>query len=165
MFFTKIVLLSALMMPLIVFADENTVDPVLVTTSMGSQQQPNLYNFKSGSLHINYSTSGIDGKPRLSYQKGRIQLSFVGDDIRTAETDLGIVVSVTTTMTVDTGSTSFSVLIPKVNLDASAGSTAKITTQAIETKHRFSAIPAFSKGQVDTYKVIPLVGQGSFVMF
>lgn len=68
-------------------------------------------------------------------------------------------------MTVDTGSTSFSVLIPKVNLDASAGSTAKIVTNGIETKHRFSVIPAFSKGQADTYKVIPLTGKVSFVMF
>lgn len=157
----RIVLLSALMMPIITVADEVAI----TTTSAENQQQPNLYELKNGSLKINYSTSGIDGKPHFSYKKDKVQLSFTGNDIRTAETDLGTVVSVTTTMTIDTGSTSFSVLIPKINLDTKIDSTAKVSTQGIETKHKFSMIPAFNKGQMDTYKVINLTGKASLVTF
>ncbi|MDD5216287.1 MAG: hypothetical protein PHQ03_12250 [Methylococcales bacterium] len=155
----RIILLGMLIMPVAAFADEVAI----TTTSAESQQQPNLYDLKNGSLQINYSTSGIDGKPHFSYTKNKVHLSFSGDEIRTAETDLGTVVSVTTTMTVDSGSTSFSILIPKINLDSTKKSTIK--TQGIETKHTFSMIPTFNKGQVDTYKVIGLTGKVSFVMF
>ena len=172
----QLIMLGALMMPVMAFADllpPITITPVdqyiesidITTTSMGEQQQPNLYDLKNGSLQINYSTSGIDGKAHFSYKKGKIQRSFSGEEIRTIENDLGTVVSVTIVMSVDTGSTSFSVLIPKVNLASTAGATAKIATQGIETTHKFSMIPAFNKGQADTYKVISLTGKGSFVMF
>ncbi len=167
------IMLGVLIMPVMAFADlltpitpvDQYIEPIITTTSMGEQQQPNLYDLKNGSLQINYSTSGIDGKAHFSYKKGKIQRSFSGEEIRTIENDLGTVVSVTIVMSVDTGSTSFSVLIPKVNLASTAGATAKIATQGIETTHKFSMIPAFSKGQVDTYKVISLTGKGSFVMF
>lgn len=156
----KILLLGVLMFPIAAIADD-----VAITTTSVETQQPNLYDLKNGTLQISYSTSGIDGRPHFSYKKGKTQLNFSGDEIRTATTDLGTVVSVTTTMTVDTGSTSFSVLIPKINLDSTVGSTIKVSTQGIETKHKFSMIPSFNKGQMDTYKVTSLTGKASFVLF
>jgi hypothetical protein len=169
----QLIMLGALMMPVMAFADllspitpvDQYIEPIdITTTSIGGQHLPNLYELKNGSIKIIYSTSGNDGQPHLSYKKGKIQRSFSGEEIRTIETDLGTVVSVTTVMSVDTGSTSFSVLIPKVNLD-NTRKPAKIATQGIETIHKFSIIPAFNKGQMDTYKTFLLTGTGAIVMY
>ena len=76
----------------------------------------NMFTAAGGSLHVSYSTNGIDGKPHLSYQDPVRSLSFTGDEIRRVEGDLGAVVSVTIVRTVDSGSTSFSLLVPHVNV-------------------------------------------------
>ena len=61
----------------------------------------NMITVAGGGLHVSYSTSGIDGKPHLSYQDPMRSLSFTGDEIRRVECDLGAVVSVTIVRTVD----------------------------------------------------------------
>lgn len=166
----KILVFSVLLMPVMTLAESIAQSPVFSeeptatlyeTTSINAS--PNLYVLKSGNLQINYSSSGIDGKPHFSYKKGKTTLNFSGDEIRTVETDLGTVVSVTTIMTIDNGSTSFSVLIPNIYLDGSSiGSTTKIKTQAIETKHKSNIS---NKGQLDSYSVFNLTGKVSLVAF
>ena len=115
---------------------------------------PNMYQLSGNNLHITYSTSGIDGKPHFNYQDAQQNLSFIGDDIRTAECDLGTVVSVTIQRTIDSGSTSFSVLIPRVNLFPKES--VRIRTRGIVTIHRFSIVPAANHGQLDLYTVTKL---------
>ena len=61
----------------------------------------NMITVAGGGLHVSYSTSGIDGKPHLSYQDPMRSLSFTGDEIRRVECDLGAVVSVTIVRTVE----------------------------------------------------------------
>ena len=73
---------------------------------------PNLYQLSGNTLHVTYATTGIDGQPHLHYQDSQHNLNFSGNSIRAVECDLGTVVSVTIQLTVDSGSTSFSVLIP-----------------------------------------------------
>ncbi len=124
---------------------------------------PNLYQLSGSNLHISYSTSGIDGKPHFSYQDTQHNLSLTGDDIRAVECDLGTVVSVTIQRTIDSGSTSFSVLIPRVNL--AAGESVRIRTKGIITIHRFSIVPALNHGQLDLYTVTTLRGTASHVDF
>jgi hypothetical protein len=124
---------------------------------------PNLYQLSGNNLHINYSTSGIDGKPHFNYQDAQQNLSFIGDDVRAVECDLGTVVSVTIQRTIDSGSTSFSVLIPRINL--AAGESVRIRTKGIVTIHRFSIIPAANHGQLDLYTVTKLRGTASEVAF
>lgn len=130
----------------------------------GSAASPNLYNVSGGGIHVVYSTSGIDGKPHLSYHDAFRSLSFTGDQIRTVPvSDLGTIVSVTTFMTVDTGSTTFSLLLPAVNLGTSLS--VPISTDGITTAHRFSVIPAFSHGQREFYTVTPMTGTAAHVVF
>jgi hypothetical protein len=124
---------------------------------------PNLYQLSGNNLHINYSTSGVDGKPHFNYQDAHKSLSFTGNEIRTEESDLGTVVSVTIQLTVDSGSTSFSVLIPRVNLTASES--VQINTEGIVTIHRFSIIPAANHGQLDLYTATKLHGTATRVVF
>jgi hypothetical protein len=124
---------------------------------------PNLYELSGNNLHITYSTTSLDGKPHFTYQDAQQTLNFRGDDIRATATEIGTLVSVTTRRTVDTGSTTFTVLIPNVGLDPAQP--AHIRTEGITTLHRFSVIPAFNHGQKDIYTVVPLSGTARFVMF
>jgi hypothetical protein len=66
-------------------------------------------------------------------------------------------------MTVDTGSTSFSLMVPTVNLGAS--SQAHIKTFGITTIHKFSIVPIFRQGQTELYTIHELSGTASFVAF
>jgi hypothetical protein len=125
--------------------------------------QANMYQLSGGGRHIMVALTGIDGKPHLSYQDEHDTLTFEGDEIRQLEGDLGLVVSVSIRRTVDMGSTSFSVLLPRVNV--SGGQTVPIWTEGVTTVHRFSLAPAFDHGQLDTYKVTRLHGAASQVAF
>jgi len=65
-------------------------------------------------------------------------------------------------MSVDTGSTSFSVLIPAISL-AAVGNHETFATEAIITTHTGpNSVP--STGVHETYQFIPLKGEASFIM-
>src|SRR5690242_7694524 len=85
-------------------------------TASSALVSANLYDLAGHSLHVNYATSGFDGKPHLSYQDAHQSLSFSGDQIETVEARLGHLVSVVIRSSVDAGSTTFSLLVPRVNL-------------------------------------------------
>jgi len=124
-------------------------------------QAPNLYQLSGKNLNITYSTSGIDGKPHFSYQDLQQTLNFAGDQIRSVETEIGTLVSVTIRMTVDTGGTTFSLLLPRVNIPGEQS--VPIQTVGITTLHRFSIIPM--NGQRDFYTVTRLHGSAARVFF
>jgi hypothetical protein len=124
---------------------------------------PDMYVLHGAQLHITYSTTSFLGKPQFVYQDAVQTLSFEGDQIRTVATELGTLVTVTIRMTVDTGSTTFTLLVPTVNLGSSNQAT--IHTEGITTIHRFSVVPLFNQGQTELYSVTPLTGTASFVNF
>jgi hypothetical protein len=69
---------------------------------------------------------------------------------------------VTTQLTVDTGSTSFSILIPAISLTA-VSDHKTFSTEAIVTSHTGpNSVP--STGVHESYKFIPLKGEASFVL-
>jgi hypothetical protein len=125
---------------------------------------PNRYQLSGGGIVVNYTTTGLDGKPHFQYHRGAVAKAFVGaDEIEAIETALGTVVSVTIFLTVDSGSTSFSVLIPRIN--ATAGQRTTVNTEGITTTHHFSIVPAFDHGQLDAYTVTALHGTADIVVF
>jgi len=126
-------------------------------------QTPNIYQLSGPQLSITYSTTSFEGLPHLSYQDAHQTLNFKGDQIRTVATEIGTLVTVNLRLTIDTGSTSFSVLLPRVNLDATAQ--APVRAEAITTIHRRSALPAFNHGQLDIYTVVALSGTARRVVF
>jgi hypothetical protein len=126
-------------------------------------QTPNLYRLHGHNLQVTYSTSGFDGKPHFQYHDALQTLHFSGDQIRTLSTEIGTLVTVTIKMTVDTGSTAFSVLVPPVNLEARDA--VDITTYGITTIRRFSVVPEFNQGQIDSYAVTELRGTAAHVVF
>ncbi len=123
---------------------------------------PNLYQLSGHHLHVTYSPSGIDGKPSLTYQDTHQSKSFKGDEIRTVECDLGTLVSVTLRMTVDVGSTSLSVIIPRMRI--SPVGVAAVHTECITTVHSTPFAPVV-QGQLDTYTVTSLRGTAQAVAF
>jgi len=123
----------------------------------------NLFQLSGSSLHVTYSTSGINGKPHFHYQDSQLNLNFEGSQIRAVECDLGTLVSVKLRQTVDAGSTSFSVILPRVQLRS--GETVQVRTDGIQTIHRFSIAPQLNHGQLDLYQVTTLHGTAQNVQF
>jgi hypothetical protein len=130
---------------------------------MASPSTPNLYDLHGHHLHITYSTTSIDGKPRFQYHDQSQALQFSGDQIRTLDSEIGTLVTVTIHLTPDFGSTSFTLLVPKVNLDPS--NHAHITTFGVTTLHRFSIAPQLDRGQTEHYTVAELSGTAALVAF
>jgi hypothetical protein len=128
-----------------------------------SVTEPNLFQLSGSHVHVTYATSGIDGKPSLAYHDAMRALQFRGDELEVTGTLLGTIVSVTIVRTVDFGSTSFSILVPRVNIDQ--GTPAPVHTRGITTIHRFSLVPALDRGQLDTYTVTSLHGSAQVVDF
>jgi hypothetical protein len=124
-------------------------------------QAPNQYQFSGKHLHISYSTSGFDGRPHFTYQDQQRTLGFSGDEIRTAESEIGTLVTVTIRLSIDAGGTSFSIILPRVDIPGEQS--ISVQTYGITTIHKFSPIPM--SGQRDFYTVTPLVGSASVVFF
>ena len=124
---------------------------------------PNLYQLSGHHLHVTYTTTGLDGRPTLTYQDAHQGKSFKGDEIRAVECDLGTLVSVTIRMTIDTGSTSFSLFIPRMRIPQ--GTSSPVHTEGVTTVHRLTIPPLLSQGQLDTYTITALQGTAQAVEF
>lgn len=124
---------------------------------------PNLYQLSGQHLHVTYTTTGLDGRPTLTYQDAHQGKSFKGDEIRAVECDLGTLVSVTLRLAVDTGSTSFSLLVPHMKI--APGTSAPVHTDAVTTMHRLSVATLLTHGQLDTYSTMALQGTAQAVEF
>jgi hypothetical protein len=137
--------------------------------------QPNHFElsgsslYGGGSIHVSYTThSGPatpdfpQGPPRFSYQDASQSKAFSGKEIQIVDTEAGQIVSVVLRLTVDSGSTTFSLLVPRVNLPA--GQPTHICTDGITAIHRFAIAPGLLQGQLDHYCVTPLTGTASSII-
>jgi hypothetical protein len=123
--------------------------------------QPNLYELHGGGIHVTYSTTSISGQPLFSYHDAVQVKNFSGNEIKAVQTDIGTLVTVVIHLTIDSGSTTFSLLLPNVILPAS--NVAHITAEGITTLHRFSIPPPV--GQTEFYTVRTMHGTARFVVF
>ncbi|MHC5594611.1 MAG: hypothetical protein ACYTXC_01330 [Nostoc sp.] len=138
-----------------------TAIPVL---SAHASAVPDLYQFQGKNVSITYSTTSFTGKPLFTYKDQQQTLNFTGNEqIRSVETEIGTLVTVTIRQTVDTGNTLFTLILPRVNLGNSKS--AVVETKGITTTNIFSVIPKFNQGQRQTYTTIPLTGTAQSVQF
>jgi hypothetical protein len=122
--------------------------------------QPNLWILSGGGITFRYFST----TPTVFYQDAFRTLNLTGASIRSVNVpDLGTLVTITTFLTVDSGSSTFTVLLPVVNLSATPISSAPVSTSGITTAHHFSIFPAFAHGQQEFYAVTPLTGNGFFI--
>jgi uncharacterized OB-fold protein len=85
-------------------------------------------------------------------------MDFNGDEIHKVDVpDLGTVVSVTLSRTVDTGFTTFSVILPYIELPGTINASAPIQSEGITTIHRAFA-GAIGHAQREVYSVRRLHG-------
>jgi hypothetical protein len=127
--------------------------------------QPNRFILQSndGRTKIDYETTSFIGQPVLNLSQGPGPIRhFSGSQIRTIPTEIGTLVSVSTQVSIDAGSTSISVLIPAISLTA-PGDQKTFTTEAIVTSHSGpNSVP--SAGVHETYQFIPMKGTASVVL-
>jgi hypothetical protein len=122
----------------------------------------NRYDLQGGDIKVTYGSAGVDSKPYLYYSDSSLSRNFAGDEIRVIqENDVGTLVSVSIHMTVDTGSTSFTILIPRIKTADGQSVPTNIITIGVTTVHRFSVVPAFMMGQIDCYATVTLSGTAS----
>ena len=126
---------------------------------------PNRFLLQSsdGKTKVDYETISFIGQPVLNLTQGPGPIRhFAGSQIRAIKTEIGTLVTVTTQITIDTGSTSFSVLIPAITLTA-ISDTKSFATEAIITSHSGpNSVPV--TGVHETYQFIPMKGHAEFVI-
>ena len=124
---------------------------------------PNQFDLHGQGVRVGFSTSSISGPAQLSFTKGRKTLSFTGDQITQQDTAIGTLVTVTIALTPDRSFTTFSVLLPAIQL---AKETAKqaFRTFAVTTVHK-TTIAGPAVGVRETYKTVPLRGTAVHVQF
>ncbi len=124
--------------------------------------QPTRYELTDGTIHIIFKTTSLTGLPTFDYNDAVQVRSFTGDQIASVlPTDIGTLVTVVLQRTVDVGSTTFSVLLPSVNLEPSSSVTL-ITAEGITTRHRLPNLPV--EGQTQLYAVREMRGSAQHVV-
>jgi len=124
---------------------------------------PNQYDLRGGGITISYSVTSITGKPQLSFKKGRKTLNFSGDEIGVFDTTIGSLVTVTIARTVDNDFTTFSFLLPSIQLSSPSARQA-FRTIGITTVHK-TTIAGPPKGVQQSYKSVQLRGTARPVAF
>jgi hypothetical protein len=111
-----------------------------MSTPSHEEMTPNQYHLEGGGIGVSYYPEGAGpiikgrGRRRFYYYDLFRALSFYDDEVRTVNVpELGTVVSVTIFQTVDTGSTSASLLVPNVVLPPTLP--VPINTELISTRH------------------------------
>jgi hypothetical protein len=130
---------------------------------MAQKITPNQYDLSGPGVRISYSTSSITGSPQLSFTKGRKTLTFTGAEIGVVDTNIGGLVTVTIAMTPDKSFTTFSVVLPAIQL-ARETSKQAFRTLGITTIHKTSLAGPVN-GVQQTYKSVQLKGAAQRVAF
>ena len=126
-------------------------------------EEPNLFTLHGRrGLQVTLATSSFTGRPQLTYQDGTEALQFEGDDITFEDTVLGRLASVVLASTVDLGSTTFTLVVPHVNL-IGAGSHA-VETVGLIAVHR-TTIGGLGHGQLTSVTTVRLRGNADQVQF
>jgi hypothetical protein len=124
---------------------------------------PNQYELQGQGVRIGYSTSSIGGKAQLSFKKSRKTLNFTGDEIGLLDTTIGALITVTIAATPDRSFTSFSFLLPTIQLPKESAKQ-PFRTIGITTIHK-TTIAGPVKGVEHVYKSVQLRGTAMQVQF
>jgi hypothetical protein len=125
-------------------------------------EEPNLYVLHGYGLQVTLSTTSLNGQPQLTYNDATQAQQFAGDEITFENTTFGRLASVVLTSTPDLGSTTFSLVLPAVNL--SGRGSQPISTVGITAVHR-TTIAGPLPGQSTTFELARLRGTADHVEF
>ena len=85
---------------------------------MAMANQPTPYELSGNGIHVTYATSSLQGQPQFNYRDAFQAKNFTGNQIQTADTVLGRLVTVFLVQTIDSGSTTFHAAGPDRELAA-----------------------------------------------
>lgn len=123
--------------------------------------QPNKYTLKGGHItFVYFPAAPIDRRPAVTYTDPKGTKSFFGTGVRVENVGIGTLVTVTLEMTIDTGGTDFSVLIPDIEL-ADAKSKQAFSTDGITTV--FKGPDSIPRSPVQTYEFVHMTGTAEWV--
>jgi hypothetical protein len=127
--------------------------------------QPNLFELTGEYAQIlTYSTTSITGQPQFFYRDQQREFTFTGDEIRSLDSEIGMLITVTLEVIPDLHTLTLTLLLPQINLDE--GNESAFSTLAILTTHRTSiGGPRLVKGPLQTYEVVALEGTARLVTF
>jgi hypothetical protein len=144
-------------------AETAALDTAALATALLASRQANFYQVSGDGITVTYSTTSFFGGPHFHYQDANIAKTFSGNQIQVTDVPLlGTVVSVLIRLTIDSGSTAFSLLVPRTNLGNS--NSVKISTVGITAEHKFTIAGPIAP-QSDTYAAHVLNGTASWVVF
>jgi hypothetical protein len=124
---------------------------------------PNQYQIQGQGVRIGYSTSSITGKAQLSFKKGPKTLNFTGNEIGLLDTKIGALITVTIATKPDRSFTTFSFLLPTIELSKESAKQS-FRTVGITTIHK-TTIAGPVKGVQQIYKSVQLRGTAQHVLF
>jgi hypothetical protein len=126
--------------------------------------EPNNYTLKGRDIEVHYSATSITGDPLLSYRDAERQVNARGKEIRQEQTELGTLVTITLEPDADAGQLNFTLVVPRAVL-GNNGEPVRIATEGIITRSMLPPRLAIAVGrQLQTYRVVRMVGQGSFIV-
>jgi hypothetical protein len=127
-------------------------------------EQANLFELGSYGTQVTYSSTSITGQPLLNYRDEANNLSFMGDEIRIEETEIGQLITVTLESgAADAPPVTFTLVLPEVNVMPQSGGT-QIQVPGILTTTR-SLFGGPRLGAEKTYSILELQGTAQFVVF
>src|SRR5829696_2137664 len=124
--------------------------------------EPNLYVLHGYALQVTLATTSFTGQPQLTYHDATQARQFTGEEITFENAAFGRIATVTLANIPDLGSTTFSLVLPEVNLRA--GRAQPISTIGITAVHR-TTIAGPPPGQATTLQVTHLTGTADDVDF
>lgn len=119
--------------------------------------QPTNWSLAGSGIFVRYSVAG----PHMHFQHGTVIRDFSGSQITVNEVPaLGELVSVTLAIVPDSGSTTFTLFLPRVNLPNPPAQpvAVPVTTEGVTTNYHTSIAPQTLHGQLDFYTVTTLRG-------
>ena len=117
----------------------------------------NNFHLNGDGTTIDYSV-GLDGKPILSYKDRKFDMQFSGDQIRTEDSELGELVTVTLVPGVEGQSLTATVFIPGIDL---GNANSQPLTAPVIVSQRLGGIHPGKHGQLQNYTPTVLKGTAS----
>jgi len=125
------------------------------------RRSPHLrYELTGQNIQLTYSLNTSTAKPELVYQGSAGTLTFTGNDIGSQESELGAELTVILKKTIDTGSTTLTMILP--GLEMGRKSSQSFTALAVETNHLLG-IQLLEKGVHELYHLHELQGVARIV--
>ena len=127
-----------------------------------SEPTPNSFQLSNDDIEVSYTTTSIDGKPRLTFKKGNKTLNFAGNQISSSAIGIATLVSVVIATVPDKSTTTFSILLPAIRLPESGRQAFRTFGITTVTKTTIAGPPV---GVQQTYTSAALRGSARLLAF